>query len=568
MFFSRPLFSQDYYLEFRGSPNDLEVVEKYNLNKKSADSSYLISQLNSLEAHLQQEGYLGVEINTLWKDSAHLQADVNLGSRYQLVTLEPGNVDPVLLQKIGYKQRLFHNRPFHYMEVGNLMEKLIDHSGNSGYPFASVKLDSVQVRDTEIRARLLFDPGPLITFDSIELEQPVRINHKFIQAYLRIVPGTPFCESVIEEVASRIGKLPYLRLTEDPRLTFQNDQATTHLSLQSVKSNQIDGVIGFLPNAREDGNLLLTGQFNLMLQNVFGSGRTLDFQWESFKPESQLLNINFYQPILFRSPIDLSLGFHLFKEDSSFVNRIFNLDLGYSHRKRHFIGIHTLVKASRLPASNLLDDAVTFPDLADFNLTQFGGTYKWDNLDNYISPKSGYQIGLQASAGIKKIKRNSAINDSLYQDLDFETNQFSWEAKFQGYFHLSKHWVISSQWMGGGIYNERLFFNDLFRLGGLKSLRGFSENTFFADNYSYSSIEPRFFFDTDSYLFVFYDQAWWLKYALENTRFKDTPSGFGAGISLSAGAGIFNFVWGVGNSNTQKIGFDQSKIHFGYISRF
>ena len=62
-------------------------------------------------------------------------------------------------------------------------------------------------------------------------------------------------------------------------------------------------------------NCCLTGQLNLLLQNIFGSGRRLSFYWESFKPESQQLNIGFFQPMLFKSPIDLDMKFNLFKED-------------------------------------------------------------------------------------------------------------------------------------------------------------------------------------------------------------------------------------------------------------
>ena len=559
--------SQDYYLEFKGTATDLREIEKYNIDKQSNDSLILFNQVIGLHQNLQEQGYWSVTVDPNWKDSNHLIVNIQLGDRFQWLKLAPGNVDAVTLQKVGYKQKLYLGKPFHYLEVSLLMKKLIQHSGDSGYPFASVKLDSVQIHDTEISARLAYDSGPHITFDSLVLNKPVKINPRFLQAYLKIQPGASFSETLIEELPDRINNLPYLRITEEPLLTFQNDQASTYLSLQPIKANQIDGVIGFLPNAKEEGGLLLTGQFNLLLQNMFGSGRSLGLQWESFKPESQLLNINFYQPILFKSPIDLDLKFKLFKEDSTFVNRSFHLDLGYSYR-RHFVGVYTHLKNARLPSSSLLEDINTFPDLADFNLNQFGGAYRWDNLDDYLAPRTGLRISTRASTGTKKIKKNSAISDSLYQDLELESNQFSWEAELQGFIPLSKHWVIAGKWSGGGVYNNRLFFNDLFRLGGLKSLRGFSENTFFADNFAYSSIEPRFFFETSSYLFVFYDQAWWLRYSLENNSFKDHPSGFGAGISLTTNAGIFNFVWAVGSSKIQEIGFDQSKIHFGYISRF
>jgi len=561
------LFSQDFSLEFEGSAIDLREVEKYNIEKRSNDSLILINQLIDLHQSLLQQGFLSADIAPYWKDSNHLLATLHLGNRFQWVNLAQGNVDAVMLQKIGYKEKLYKDKPFHYREIGQLMEKLIRFSGDSGYPFASVRLDSVQIVNAEVSACLAYDSGPYITFDSVVLTEQVKINTRFLQAYLKIQPGTSFSETVIEELPNRIKKLPYLQLTAEPKLTFQNDQAITYLSLESTNANQIEGVIGFLPNAKDQGGLLLTGQFNILLQNMFGSGRSLGLQWERFKPESQLLNINFYQPNLFKSPINLDFEFMLFREDSAFVNRSINMDLDYSYRS-HLVGIYTHLKTSRLPASTLLEDITSFPDLADFNLNQFGGTYQWDNLDNYLSPSTGFHVRMQASTGTKKIKKNSAISDSLYQDLDLESNQFSWEAELQGFIPLFKYWVIVGKWRGGGVYNDRLFFNDLFRLGGLKSLRGFSENTFFADNFSYSTIEARFFFETSSYLFVFYDQAWWLRYSLEHNSFKDKPSGFGAGISLTTKAGIFNFVWAVGSSKIQELGFDQSKIHFGYISRF
>ncbi|GJM27399.1 MAG: membrane protein [Cyclobacteriaceae bacterium] len=568
LFFPWTLSAQEYHLEIAGSSNDLKQIHRYRIKTETNDSLVLLSQLDELRATLQHEGYLDLSIQSVWRDSTNLMATVTLGNRYQWGVLNPGNVDPILLRKIGYRERLFTEKPFQYAEVQALQNKLVQYSANAGYPFASVKLDSIVVNQGRIKAALNLETGPLITFDSISVKVPIKVNTRFLQTYLRIPLGSPFSDQLVSEIPLRIDALTYLKLSGDPQLSFQNDQATTYLPLHYVKSNQIDGVIGFLPNAQSDGGLLLTGQFNLLLENMFGSGRRLRFQWEGFKPESQQLNINFFQPLLLRSPIDLDLSFSLFKEDSSFINRNFNLDLVYAYNSRHYLGMHSNFKSTRLPSSTLFEDASTFPDLADFNLNQFGVTYRFHNLNSLINPKSGFQINLSTATGLKKIKRNSAINDSLYNEINLETNQFSWEAKLEKYLPASKHWVIAIKWHGGGVYNQRLFFNDLYRLGGLKSIRGFSENTFFAENFAYSSIEPRFFFETNSYLFVFYDQAWWLSYNLENNSFKDTPSGFGVGISFTTTAGIFNFAWAVGSSKIQEIGFSQSKIHFGYISRF
>ena len=562
------LLAQDFFLEFEGPAEDLQKIDVYHIRKQTGDSLSLISQLHQLQRSLEQDGYLRSELNPRWQDGNHLVVRVDLKERYQWLHLDAGNVDRGLLQKSTYKEKLYSNQPFRYPEVQHLMEQLVDFSVNAGYPFASIKLDCVQVRQQTVKAKLNHTPGPFITFDSLIISKPVKINRRFLQAYLRIPVGSTFSEEMIGQIPARIDKLPYLRLSEAPHLTFQNDQASAHLSLEPVRSNQIDGIIGFLPNSKGDGQLLLTGQLNLLLQNIFGSGRRLNFYWESFKPESQQLNIGFFQPMLLRSPIDLDIQFNLFKEDSTFINRLFTLRMEYAYGKHHFFGLNSNIKSSRLPSSDLFQDLTNFPDLADFNLNQFGANYRFDNLDNYLNPKSGVKLQMMASAGTKKIRRNSSISDSLYTELDLESNQYSWEVVLDGYLPVSKYWVLATGWSGGGVYNDRLFFNDLYRLGGLRSIRGFSENTLFAENYAYSTLEPRFYFETNSYLFAFYDQAWWLRYSLENNQFKDTPWGVGAGISLTTKAGIFSFVWALGSSKSQEIGLNQSKIHFGYISRF
>jgi hemolysin activation/secretion protein len=119
---------------------------------------------------------------------------------------------------------------------------------------------------------------------------------------------------------------------------------------------------------------------------------------------------------------------------------------------------------------------------------------------------------------------------------------------------------------GGFIQNENLLLNDLFRLGGLKTIRGFNENFFFARSFGYLSMEQRLFFGENSFLMVFVDAG-----ILENPYFAssiDRPISFGAGLNLETGSGLFLFIYGVGRSNLQPLEFSYSRIHFGYLARF
>src|SRR5690606_1842929 len=114
---------------------------------------------------------------------------------------------------------------------------------------------------------------------------------------------------------------------------------------------------------------------------------------------------------------------------------------------------------------------------------------------------------------------------------------------------------------------EHLFYNDLWRIGGLHSLRGFNEKFFFAASYALSNLELRLLFDRQqeehSYLFIFYDQAYMVR-----ESYSDYPLGIGAGISLVTNSGIFNLAYALRNAKGQPMDLSVSKIHFGYIGRF
>jgi hemolysin activation/secretion protein len=117
------------------------------------------------------------------------------------------------------------------------------------------------------------------------------------------------------------------------------------------------------------------------------------------------------------------------------------------------------------------------------------------------------------------------------------------------------------------IYNEVLFGNDLFRLGGLNTLRGFNELEFFANQYALSNLEFRWLWSKESYFLLFYDQSFY-QIKLKNIQNSDQPAGLGIGLVLATTNGIFRLVYSLGSSATQSFNFNTAKVHFGFTSKF
>ncbi|WP_332911626.1 BamA/TamA family outer membrane protein [Algoriphagus boritolerans] len=230
----------------------------------------------------------------------------------------------------------------------------------------------------------------------------------------------------------------------------------------------------------------------------------------------------------------------------------------------------TLIFFNKRQAGDLLatDDLSLdqeLPSSIDYRWNQYGIGLDWDKLDSPVSPRRGSRFQGTFSLGNKRILQNTGLPEELYSGLEESS------AQYQGWFSGEKHVFIKSSWgmwirgVGGFLQNQNLFLNELYRLGGLKSIRGFNEKNFFAKNFGYLNLEQRLFFDQNSFLIVFADLG--IVENPYNSPKIDRPFSFGTGINLDTDGGLFSFVLAIGKSSAS-ISFSYSRIHFGYLARF
>ena len=257
------------------------------------------------------------------------------------------------------------------------------------------------------------------------------------------------------------------------------------------------------------------------------------------------------------SPIDVAGSFYLLKEDTTFINRNFEFNLSFLPGRANQLGFTTDFRSSRLTSTNQYLGAETLPPFSDFNMTYYGLEYASNTFDNYLFPRRGRLLSIGALAGQKHIIRNASLSEDLYRGLDLSTAQYKLEAAYEQFWGLGKNLVLRTRIKGGLIKGENVFLNDLFRLGGLQSLRGFNENFFYASDFLLGNFELRSVFSNNTYFMIFYDQG----YIADDVTGLDEeyPFGMGAGFSLVTNAGLFNFVFALGKSSQQPLDFNFSK---------
>ena len=544
-----------------------EIVQKYKFNRTFSDSVQLKSEVTELVQLLQNEGYLLSYLVGLHFDQNQARAKIYVGQRFEWMGLSHGNIDDALFRRIGFQDKLYAGKPFKYPAVAKVQKQILDYAEQNGYPFANLKLDSLKINNNKFSSVFNFDPGPRITFDSIKVEGEAIIQSKFLGRYLGIELGEVYDQKRIDNISRILNNLPYVRLKSNPKLTFQNSEATVTINLDKRRVNELDGIIGFLPNASNNNQLMLTGQFDFELYNPFGKGRHIGIHWQKLNANSQSLALKYEQPNVFGSPIDLDTDFKFLKSDTLFTDRKIRLKLDYRLNARSAFSSFTDFKTTNLLGTTIYEGISELPDLIDFNLNAYGLRFDWHNLDDIFIPKKGAKVWFEGSAGNKKIIQNNGIPDELYQRIELKSFQYTFNFSGEKYWSLNNQLVLLNRIQGGKVFNDRLFKNDAYRLGGFSDVRGFNENAFFATSYTLLTTEARLFLDEFSYLSLFGDVAW-LKSKYEGINANQVPFGIGAGINFSTKAGIFNFVYALGSSEEQKgLSFAKSKIHFGYISR-
>lgn len=558
-------FSQKIELNILFNDTALKASKLINYNNELELSS-LKSELKNNLNQLHQKGYLMCSIDSITADSLHYTVYYKLGQTFKWSTLSNQNIDEEILSKIGFRDKLYNNKPFNQKQLSNLYEKVITHYENNGYPFASIKLDSIVINDNELKAQLYIEKNKLYKIDSILIKGNATISPQYIKNYIGIKDGDLYSEQALRKISNKLKELPFVTEEQHWKMIFNEEESKLFLYLKKKQASRFDGVLGVLPDD-ETGKLRLTGDVKLNLINSFKKGEKVSFNWRAIQENTQDLKFDVFYPFLFNTPFGLDYNFKLYKRDTTFIDVGNKIGARYLLKGNNYFSVFFHNKSSNLLSKANLSTLTVLPSYADVSTQLYGiGIYN-ENLDYNLNPRKGYRIDFNGSLGNKRIKKNTEIDETLYQNLTLKTNIYNTELNADFYLPISKRSVIKFGTKNGYTFNENLFDNELLRIGGLLTLRGFDEESIFASFYTIETLEYRFILEQNSYLFAFFDGAYYESDTYDSFV-SDRPYGFGAGMSFETKAGIFSISYAIGKQFDNPILFRSAKIHFGFVNFF
>lgn len=542
-----------------------------------------ISYINKLPVLLQLKGYVTASVDTLLYDSASARAVLYIGDRYEWAKLDAGQVDPNILQAVGWRDKAFTDKPMDFSQVQDWQEKIIAYLENNGHPFGKVYIDSFRLEQEKVWAKLKVEPGPAYKIDSIRVIGNAKVSNEFLQRYLDIRNGSPFDKEKLQNISRKMRELSYVEEEFPAKLVWLNSGSFIEMYLKQKQSSQVNVLVGFLPNNDQlsSKKLLITGEANLLLRNALGVGETIGLNWQQLQVKSPRLNIIYRHPYLFGTPIGLDFAFDMFRKDSSFLNVNFQLGAQYvlSNQQSGKIFIQRFQTIVTSANTAFILQNYRLPEDADVSSINVGIDYEYNNTNYRMNPTRGNEFRIITSAGTKKVKRNNEVLElkdpgnpafdfgSLYDTVKLSTYQFRARVSAARFFPVGRQGTLKMGLNGGFFQSGNIFRNELFQIGGYKLLRGFDEESQYLSQFAIGTFEYRYLIGQNSYFYGFLDGGWGRNNS-QNTDVDYTYLGTGLGLAFETKLGIFNLAWAIGRRSDIPFSLRQSKVHFGFVNFF
>ena len=289
---------------------------------------------------------------------------------------------------------------------------------------------------------------------------------------------------------------------------------------------------------------------------MLGIGEEFSIYWKSDGNKQKTFKTNIEIPYLFKSPIGIKANLAIFKQDSTFQNTKTGIDLGYliNYNSRIYLGYQSTESSDIQNTNN--------EQLSDYKNSYLTSNFEYTKNDhnNIISSKKS---ALSITIGTGKRQINN----------QFETTgpnkQFFINLEATHTFYLNKKNNINIKSQNYFLQSDKYIINELFRFGGINSIRGFEENSLQGHLLTSILTEYRYTLSPSLYLHSIMDYAIYKDktFTVQNNQ-KTELIGLGLGLALQTKSGLLKLALANGNTKNQKINFYNTIIHICYNVKF
>lgn len=538
------LHSQQFNLTIKGSSTKEErIIDSISYAKKHKNIPSILATIKKLDSTLSKIGFIEYSLkNQIKINDSTFNYTYYLGDKVNYVDIITNNTSTATKNILQITKDTI-TLPF--SQVENWILNQLQLLEKKGYSLAKIKLTNQTKRKNKLISNLDIQLNSKRKTDALIILGYDKFPKNFKNQITKKTKNKVFNQELVSTIYDDFNALKFVTQIKYPEILFTEDKTNIYAYLNKSKPNKFDGYIGFSND--EDQKITFNGYLDLILINTLNSGEKFKIFWKNDGNEQTLFNLGVEMPFLFKTPLGIKTELNIFKQDSTFQNSKIDVNLGYSFsfNKRAYIGIQ---KTNSVDIQNTNSQS-----LSNFKNQFYTATFQYTK-NNTINPLLPDKTNLFIRFGLGN--RTTSLE---------KKEQFFTELELSHLIDLNKKNTISLKNNSYFLNSANFFTNELYRFGGINSIRGFRENSLQANIYSLLiteyrySITPSFFIHSISDIGYFEDKT---------TLSKEKLLGLGIGIELLTSNGLLHFVYSNGSTNNQNIELSNSIIQISFKTNF
>lgn len=492
------------------------VIEKFSYQKKHYSVEQIKNEVSSFHDRLKLEGFFTSVFRSLTSTDSIYNAKFLLGKRTENIVIKIPNELKILLT-LKDTVKLRSNR------VESFLEKTIKKLDNEGKSFSKIQLSTPRYINKELYFDLIYEDAQRRVIDKVVLKGYEDFPKSFLKHHYNLRKNNSFSTERLSEVSSKTKLLSFVDEIKPPEVLFKKDSTILYLFLKKKTSSSIDGIINF--NSKENGQgIFLNGHLDLQLNNALNTGERFKLFWNRVGNERSEFRLSTDIPYIFNSSISTQISFNIYRQDSTFLNTKFQLSLSRAIGNKSKVSFFFNSEKSNYLLIN------PNPDFTSYSNYFLGSQYE------FTVPNKNSLYPIKTTLSLKGAFGNR--NTETEKSNQFKTNilaLYNLDITSRSYIYIKNDTGI--------LLSKNNFLNELYRIGGANSIRGFNEQSIFTNRYTISSFEYRYVLKNNSYLHTISDIAFYNNFSDKRIR---SLLGLGLGYSFILNNNFINLGYASG----------------------
>ena len=567
--------AQNFHLKLIGSSiSENKVLDSMNYISKHQNIKSITDEINLASEKLSKKGFIEHQLleNTKDNDSSYT-AKFSLGERIKSIHIYIGRKihSPTLSKREGEETEISYNSALikdligldktkdtlllPYGEIESFLNNTLIKLEQNGFALAKIKLVTIQKKNNSLYAELYFESGQQRELDAIvvqfgESNKKITFPRGHLKQINRKYTNNIFNQDVVRKINDDFSKFGFVNQIKYPEILLTKDTTKVYVYLEKRKSNTFDGFIGFTNT--DSKKLVFNGYLDLTLENALKAGEQFTLNWKSDGNNQKTFKASIDLPYLFKSPVGLKAQIYIFKQDSIFQNTKTAIDLGYfvDYSTRIYLGYQSTESSDIQNTNN--------SSISDYNNSYLTSNLEYSKFDymNSLFPKKAslsltFGTGKRTTNGLEE---TLGTNKQTFINLNAMHN-----------FYLNKKNCININYQNYFLKSDSYIINELYRFGGINSIRGFTENSLQASFMTAIITEYRYIISQDLFIHSIMDYGYYQDKSSSNSG---NLLGLGIGLGLQTKNGLLKISLANGSTKEQQIKGANSIVTISFKTNF